>query len=624
MKNRWRRAGKKIMAVFLAVGLAAGPMALNVKAAAPSVKVDEAVYVNLDYYGEVSEVNIVKGCFLNGNKLITDYGEYKDVINMSNGAEPVLEDGKVTWNLEGEEEDTFYFECKTDSLPTELPWALDVSYKLNGKECRGEELAGASGLVSTTVEVMPNERAPEYYRNNMILTLAAMVDMNDAYSLDAPGSQTQTLGTKKLVIFMAMPGEEGTFRMDIGTGSFESMGLFFLMIPATLSSLDRISDIREVKDTVRDSLDAMSDGADVIFDNLSDMKGGLEETKAGLEAGKEAKKIVDGGEDGVKADVDAAIASLDNISASLTLLSQQTVVEKADYTEAMEQLEIMRQSIYEMDEYLEDMEDASKDLQKSLKALRKTIESELDSSEAKAENVSKMLENLSSADPGAALSGSLTGILLKLSGALGEAAISPINDTSGMIHEVENLTQKTSEVIHEGYSLGGKMTQEYKEHVLELLDDTQQLLDSTNASVLATAQALRSTRSLMDMTEKSLDVAIESSLNGMIGILNSGIGIAGGSEVLRNAKDTMKDVVDDELDELEEDTNLLNIDTGKEFPSFTSNKNGTPSSIQIIMRTQEITVDDEEPLTDIEKEPEDIGLWGRIKAVFAKMFGWLF
>ena len=58
--------------------------------------------------------------------------------------------------------------------------------------------------------------------------------------------------------------------------------MMIMMVPATLSSLDRISDIREVKDKVRDSMDAMSDSADVILDNLVTMKGALEETQKGV------------------------------------------------------------------------------------------------------------------------------------------------------------------------------------------------------------------------------------------------------------------------------------------------------------------------------------------------------
>lgn len=202
----------------------------------------------------------------------------------------------------------------------------------------------------------------------MILTVASLVDMDkDNYSLEAPGSQLQTLGTKKAVIFMALPGEEGTFRIDIGTNSFESIGLMFFMVPATLSSLDRIGDIREVKDKVRDSMDAMSDSADVILDNLSEMKGSLEETQKGVREAQKAKATFDAGEDTVKSDADAAINSLDGIINSLILLSAQTAIEKEDYIDAMERLETIRNSIYEMDEYLKDMEDASKDLEDSMK-----------------------------------------------------------------------------------------------------------------------------------------------------------------------------------------------------------------------------------------------------------------
>ena len=126
---------KRAAALGMTAILAFGTVSADLQAAAPQVRVDESVYVNLDYYGGVDEVNIVKGCMLNGNTEIVDYGDYKEVINMSNGAAPTLEGGKVTWDLSGQKDERFYFECKTDTLTQELPWNLDVTYKLNGKEC---------------------------------------------------------------------------------------------------------------------------------------------------------------------------------------------------------------------------------------------------------------------------------------------------------------------------------------------------------------------------------------------------------------------------------------------------------------------------------------------------------
>lgn len=615
-----------MMAMGMTAILAFGMVSSDLQAAPPQVKVDESVYVNLDHYGAVEEVNIVKGCMLNGNTTFVDYGSYETVVNMSNHAVPLVENEKVTWDLGDQQEERFYFECRTQELSQELPWTLDVTYKLNGKECRAEELAGASGMVTMLIDVQANEKAPEYYKNNMILTVATLVDMDqDNYSLEAPGSQLQTLGTKKAVLFMALPGEDGTFRIDIGSNSFESIGLMFMMVPATLSSLDRLADIREVKDKVRDSMDAMSDSADVILDNLSAMKGSLEETQKGLKKAQEAKAVYDAGEGQVKSDADAAIQSLDGIQNSLILLSAQTAIEKADYTDAMERLETIRQSVYEMDKYLKDMEDASKDLQGSIDELRQAMKSAASDAE-KLEDAEKTLKKLAGNDlatAGDVVVGTEVSQLGQLLAAISSDAVPVTRDTQAMVHEIENLSNKASEVLNESYTLGGHITQDYKDHILQLTDEIQMLLDSSNVSVIATQTALRSMRALMDATETSLDAAIDSSLSGMIGILEGGMGIAGGSEIFRDAKDTMKEAVDDELDEIEDETNLLNIDTEEEFPSFTSDRNNAPESIQIIMRTAEISIEDDVDNTiDLEKEPEDIGVWGRLKAVFIKIYHW--
>lgn len=57
-------------------------------AAAPTVETDEAVYINMDYYGVPTNTRIVKGVNLNGHTEFTDFGDYKDVYNMSTFDEP--------------------------------------------------------------------------------------------------------------------------------------------------------------------------------------------------------------------------------------------------------------------------------------------------------------------------------------------------------------------------------------------------------------------------------------------------------------------------------------------------------------------------------------------------------
>lgn len=56
---------------------------LRVLAAPASASVEETMYLNLDYYGQISKANVVKGINFNSLKSYTDYGDYTDIINMS-------------------------------------------------------------------------------------------------------------------------------------------------------------------------------------------------------------------------------------------------------------------------------------------------------------------------------------------------------------------------------------------------------------------------------------------------------------------------------------------------------------------------------------------------------------
>lgn len=95
------------------------------------------------------------------------------------------------------------------------------------------------------------------------------------------------------------------------------------------------------------------------------------------------------------------------------------------------------------------------------------------------------------------------------------------------------------------------------------------------------------------MLEKSgdqLDKGSEKSLNGLADALDESVKGLEQTGVIRNAKNTVKKLIDDEWEKYTETENhLLNIDTTAPMISFTSNQNRTPESIQIIMRTAEIS-----------------------------------
>ena len=167
-----KRIGAGLMALSIFAACMPGG---SVYAAAPAPGHDETMYVNLDHYGAIDETRIVKSYSVNGASEIVDFGNYSKVTNMSTLEKPQMKNGKLKFEAQ-EDMKRFYFEAVPAQQKPVLPWSFDVSYKLNGVETSAEELAGKSGLIDMTVKAIPNSSASEYYRNNMLLQVAAMVE----------------------------------------------------------------------------------------------------------------------------------------------------------------------------------------------------------------------------------------------------------------------------------------------------------------------------------------------------------------------------------------------------------------------------------------------------------------
>ena len=274
----------RLISYVLCISIVGSNFSLNAYAGAAQVSTDEAAYAKLDYYGKITDLSVVKGVSLNGVNEFTDYGEYSKVTNMSSDLEPDLNDDSVTWNISGDnDKKRLYYECvPTDLSSVMMPWTFDISYKLNGVPTDADKLKGKSGLVDIEIKATPNEDIPDYYKNNMVLQIMSLSDMEKTYSIEAPGAQIQSMGTYKAVVFFILPGEEKTVNIRIGTDSFESSGIEMAMIPGTLDTLDKIKQIKEVKDKVQDSFDSINDSLNSLLTTFKSMGSNLSNLKTGV------------------------------------------------------------------------------------------------------------------------------------------------------------------------------------------------------------------------------------------------------------------------------------------------------------------------------------------------------
>ena len=319
---------------------------------------DEAMYVTMDPYGGISEASVVKSYELHGAREITDRGTYQAVHNMTGMEKPEVDGDTVIFRLlEEPENDRFYFEgrMEPEEVSGTLPWDITVSYRLNGVERRLEELAHEKGVLKISIDAVPNAGTSEYFRNNMTMEIAAVVDMDQNLSVEAPGAQIQSIGSMKTVLFMVMPGEEQHFELEIGSNDLEFSGLLFLMAPVTISQLERLEDLRKARDTVKDSADAIGDSLDVILDSLDGLQGGLGSTVEGLGQLDRSRQILSDAKGGIYVDADQALALLKELSDRGIPFPAYVEEARKTLEDMNEELNSMNTSVQALDDQLESL-----------------------------------------------------------------------------------------------------------------------------------------------------------------------------------------------------------------------------------------------------------------------------
>lgn len=363
MKKIIRRGAAATLAAVTLVTSAAVP----VRAAAPRVQVDETMYVNLDYYGTATQINVVKGCTTNGLTEYTDYGTYDKVVNMTDDTAPEIGDGTVTWKLP-EKNSRFYYQCTMPKNSVDLPWTFDVSYKLNGVEADASKLAGASGLVEVNVKATPNEKAKAYYKNNMVLTVLVPVDMEKCYSVDAPGAQVQSVGSYQAAMFAALPGEDGDFTVRVGTDNYENIGVIMMMVPGTLDELNRIKDLKEAKDTWREDGNKMYDSMNALLKTMESMKSDVSGVKGGLANLDQARGTVSANRKQIEALSTQALADLQAVTDQTTVMIPYLQTARDAVTDINSNTQALSNTMEDMQDELDRLYDRLGSLSKSLRS----------------------------------------------------------------------------------------------------------------------------------------------------------------------------------------------------------------------------------------------------------------
>ncbi len=672
MKNRYRRMGATVMTVVtLATSLVPAQAVLAGEA---SASVDEAMYVNLDYYGQIDKVNMVKSISLNGTSSFTDYGDYTDVTNMTDHTEPVLGDGSVTWNFAPDQNGRFYYKGVMKNDQVTLPWTFDVSYKLNGVPTDADKLAGASGTVEIHIDATANENAREYYRNNMMLAVAVLVDLTKCYSVEADGAQVQNIGSQTGVVFTALPGEDGDYTVRIGSDSFESAGVLMTMIPGTTKDLEHVKDLKDAKDTWKEAGDQLYDSMEQMALSVESMRDGVNDLQSGLGSAENARGVWSGSKDNILDNNDKALASL-------TAVSEQMQAMVPHIESAKESAEIVHDSLGDIVNSMREMQDPLRKLNTSLRGIKSNTEdlaasvaplnqlmqtlialdATLQSSEQiyvtqlaslgvsleQVENdyydgdvdlIDDVNASAQTATPSSATAAGIPGVTLntqqllialtqkkayleKLSSAstsLAGKLSSLLDDTSDASRSMGELVDEIDFILEDSTALYDSLETYYSDFQLAL-DDSEELVNRTTNALDTSVSTLTLIQNTMRASSDSLDAAARDSIRGSMEVLDKSLRVLDSTTSMRMAGRTMKDTMDREWDDLDGDTRFLYMDPSAEKVSFTSDQNEEPDTLQVILRTKEISLDDDDEVLDAESAKASEGPLKRMWNVLVKM-----
>lgn len=152
-------------------------------------------------------------------------------------------------------------------------------------------------------------------------------------------------------------------------------------------------------------------------------------------------------------------------------------------------------------------------------------------------------------------------------------------------------------------------------------DDLSALTERTTEALNSTTDTLTLVQNTLKASSDEMDVAAKDSLMASMELLNKSLNVLDSTAGIRRAGRTMKDVIDSQLDKFDTENRFLFMDQDAEKVSFTSSKNPEPRTLQVVLRTDEISLENEEHKTlDAETEEPEVSPLKRMWNVLVKMW----
>lgn len=592
---------KTILPVAVATMLVAPNVLANpVKAAENVAAKEEVVYATLSAEGKVSNVYVVNTLDVEQEGVVTDFGNYQTIKNLTN-VSPIKQEGDEI-SVEAPE-GKFYYQGNLDNS-TELPWNVEVAYSLDGQKVEASELAGASGKVEMTITTQQNESVdPTFYQNYLLQVTVTLP--NTYQNIDSTGGMVANVGKNKQITFTVLPEQEEELKVEADVEDFEFQGVEIAAVPSSfpidLGDTDQLTeDMGELSDgisKVNDGVTELEDGVRQLRDGAAELAKGSAQYQSGIgELNGSSGEIVAGSSQ-IKSALQAVNAGLSGGAGEMDLGAL------AELPAGLAQLsDGLKQTNEGLTTFQQQYNQAYTALNEAIRAIPATQVTEAEiaalyESGADAAVVDKLVASYSAAQK-------VRGTYQAVQGAF--AAVDPtMTQVKGSLSTISGQLEGISA------NLEKSLAQMDTGSLVELQEGIAQLASNYNTFHNGIVSYTQGVGQLAN-SYKELNNGVAEVSNGL-GELESGAGeLQNGTQELNNETADLPERLQAEINEM-----VAQFDKSDFEPiSFVSSENENVKSVQFVLKTE--SIEKEESLEKEAIEEEKKGFWELFVGLFRK------
>lgn len=240
---------------------------------------EEVVYSKINLDGSVESLFVVNAFDVFEPTTITDYGSYKSVINTTTNQEIDFDGVKSV--IKDVNEGRFFYQGAL-SGSTQLPWLLDIEYRLDNKVIGAQELGGKSGKLTMTITAKENKNVDPVYFDNYLLTMTFNISSKIISNIKADDATIGNVGDKKTIVFTGMPKTEAKYTLTADIKDFEMDGIQIAALPFSMAM--ELPDISQFTDGIGDlqyGISQLNSGAIQLAGGLSQLNANTGQLSSG-------------------------------------------------------------------------------------------------------------------------------------------------------------------------------------------------------------------------------------------------------------------------------------------------------------------------------------------------------